>query len=58
MKKGTKILIGGLILVGVISAVGGNGENKTIDSILLKSNLCFNLYSTTSLASYLLSVLI
>ena len=29
MKKGTKILIGGLILVGVISAVGGNGEDKT-----------------------------
>ena len=28
MKKGTKILIGGLILVGVISAVGGNGEDK------------------------------
>ena len=29
MKKGTKILIGGLVLVGVISAVGGNGEDKT-----------------------------
>ena len=29
MKKGTKILIDGLILVGVISAVGGNGEDKT-----------------------------
>ena len=28
MKKGTKILIGGLVLVGVISAVGGNGEDK------------------------------
>ena len=28
MKKGTKILIGGLILVGVISAVSGNGEDK------------------------------
>ena len=28
MKKGTKILIGGLILVGVISAVGGNGKDK------------------------------
>ena len=28
MKKKKKILIGGLILVGVISAVGGNGENK------------------------------
>ena len=28
MKKGTKILIGGLILVGVISAVGGNGNDK------------------------------
>ena len=29
MKRGTKILIGGLVLVGVISAVGGNGEDKT-----------------------------
>ena len=29
MRKGTKILIGGLVLVGVISAVGGNGEDKT-----------------------------
>ena len=29
MKKGTKILIGGLVLVGIISAVGGNGEDKT-----------------------------
>ena len=29
MKKGTRILIGGLVLVGVISAVGGNGEDKT-----------------------------
>ena len=28
MKKGTKILIGGLVLIGVISAVGGNGEDK------------------------------
>ena len=28
MKKGTKILIGGLVLVGVISAVGGNGNDK------------------------------
>ena len=28
MKKGTKILIGGLVLVGVISAVGGNGKDK------------------------------
>ena len=28
MKKGTKILIGGLVLVGIISAVGGNGEDK------------------------------
>ena len=28
MKKGTKILIGGLILVGIISAVSGNGEDK------------------------------
>ena len=28
MKKGTKILIGGLILVGVISEVGGNGKDK------------------------------
>ena len=28
MKKGTKILIGGLILVGVISAVSGNGKDK------------------------------
>lgn len=28
MKKRTKILIGGLVLVGVISAVGGNGEDK------------------------------
>ena len=28
MKKGTKILIGGLILVGVVSAVGGNGKDK------------------------------
>ena len=30
MKKGTKILIGGLVLVGVISAVGGNGEDKEV----------------------------
>lgn len=30
MKKGTKILIGGLILVGVISAVGGNGKDKEV----------------------------
>ena len=28
MKKGTKILIGGLVLVGIISAVSGNGEDK------------------------------
>ena len=28
MKKGIKILIGGLVLVGVISAVGGNGKDK------------------------------
>lgn len=28
MKKGTKILIGGLVLVGVISAVSGSGEDK------------------------------
>ena len=28
MKKGTKILIGGLVLVGIISAVGGNGKDK------------------------------
>ena len=28
MKKGTKILIGGLVLIGVISAVGGNGNDK------------------------------
>ena len=28
MKKGTKILIGGLVLVGVISAVGGNGKDE------------------------------
>ena len=28
MKKGTKILIGGLVLIGVISAVGGNGKDK------------------------------
>ena len=28
MKKGTKILIGGLVLVGVISVVGGNGKDK------------------------------
>lgn len=28
MKKRTKILIGGLVLVGVISAVGGNGKDK------------------------------
>ena len=30
MKKGTKILIGGLVLIGVISAVGGNGEDKEV----------------------------
>ena len=30
MKKGTKILIGGLVLVGVISAVGGNGKDKEV----------------------------
>ena len=28
MKKGAKILISGLVLVGVISAVGGNGKDK------------------------------
>ena len=28
MKKGAKILIGGLVVVGVISAVGGNGKDK------------------------------
>ena len=28
MKKGTKILIGGLVLVGIISAVSGNGKDK------------------------------
>ena len=28
MKKGTKILIGGLVVVGIVSAVSGNGEDK------------------------------
>ena len=29
MKKGTKILIGGLVVVGAIVGFGGNGEDKT-----------------------------
>ena len=33
MKKGLKVLIGGIVVVGVICAVGGNGEDKEVKTV-------------------------